>query len=205
MDDTARAAFDRLLDLARSDTGQARRAANFIRASWNADSLGGFDICRPLRPGSGHRRRHGNVFAWIAHRSNAVYPDEYRGAIKGIIEAWRPEVWARSRGPPRLIAPHPFSPQQFEKEADGFALIVERVLHRSARRPDATPPSHKPRLPEQRFLDRQRIEPRHVAARVAAFDIELIGLRDHGEQNRASRLPRPMIGLNHWIRIDSFS
>jgi hypothetical protein len=77
------------------------------------------------------------------------------------------------------------------------------MLHRLARRPDAPPASHEPRLTEQRFLDRQRIEPRHVAARISAFDIELIGLRDHGEQNRASRLPRPMIGLNHRPRIDS--
>ena len=38
------------------------------------------------------------VFAWIANRSNAVYPDEYRGEIEAIIEAWRPEVWARSKG-----------------------------------------------------------------------------------------------------------
>jgi hypothetical protein len=78
------------------------------------------------------------------------------------------------------------------------------MLHRSARRPDAPPASHEPRLTEQRFLDRQGIEPRHVAARISAFDIELIGLRDHVEQNRASRLPRPMIGLNHRTWIDSF-
>jgi hypothetical protein len=109
------------------------------------------------------------------------------------------------RDPPRLIAPHPLSPQQFEEKADGFALVVERMLHCSAHRPDAPPASHEPRLPEQRFFDRQRIEPRHVAARVSAFDIELIGLRDHGDQNRASRLPRPMIGLNHRTWIDSFS
>jgi hypothetical protein len=60
------------------------------------------------------------------------------------------------------------------------------VLDRSARRPDAPPASNEPRLAEQRFLDGQRIEPRHVPTRVAAFDIELIGLRNHAEQNRAS-------------------
>ena len=38
------------------------------------------------------------VFAWIAHLSNAAYPDEYRGEIEGLIEAWRPDVWAQSKG-----------------------------------------------------------------------------------------------------------
>jgi hypothetical protein len=34
----------RLIDLARSDTGQARRAANFLLAWWNARHCGGFDL-----------------------------------------------------------------------------------------------------------------------------------------------------------------
>lgn len=43
MDDWTRAAFERLLKLAQSDTHQSRRAANFLLAWWNADSLGAFD------------------------------------------------------------------------------------------------------------------------------------------------------------------
>lgn len=34
----------RLLDLAQSDTGQARRAANFLLSWWNAHNCGGFDL-----------------------------------------------------------------------------------------------------------------------------------------------------------------
>lgn len=98
MDDTTRAAFERLLDLARSDTGQARRAANFILAWWNAESLGGFDIADLFAQDTAIAADMATVFAWIAHRSNAVYPDDYRGEIEGLIEAWRPEVWARSKG-----------------------------------------------------------------------------------------------------------
>lgn len=97
MDDTTRGAFERLLDLARSDTGQARRAANFILAWWNAESLGGFDIADLFAQDAAIATDMATVFAWIAHRSNAVYPDEYRSEIEGIIEAWRPEVWARSQ------------------------------------------------------------------------------------------------------------
>ena len=42
--DSARAATARLLDLARSDTCQARRAADFLMAWWNGPDLGKFDI-----------------------------------------------------------------------------------------------------------------------------------------------------------------
>lgn len=98
MDDTTRAAFGRLLDLARSDTGQARRAANFILAWWNAESLGAFDIADLFSLDSAIANDMATVFAWIARRSNAIYPEEYRLEIEGLIEAWRPEVWARSLG-----------------------------------------------------------------------------------------------------------
>lgn len=44
MEDIERAAFERLLERAESDTGQAKRVANFILAWWNSDVLGGFDF-----------------------------------------------------------------------------------------------------------------------------------------------------------------
>jgi hypothetical protein len=43
-DTDALAAIYRLVDLARSDTGQARRAANFLLSWWNAQNCGGFDL-----------------------------------------------------------------------------------------------------------------------------------------------------------------
>ncbi|CAN7614251.1 DUF7673 family protein [Devosia sp. LjRoot3] len=107
MDDMTRAAFERLLDLARSDTGQARRAANFILAWWNAESLGAFDIAELFGQDETIAKDMATVFAWIASRSNATYPDEYRSEIEGLIEAWRPEVWARSKG--SLLAGSPVS------------------------------------------------------------------------------------------------
>lgn len=96
MDTETRAAFERLLDLARSDTGQARRAANFILAWWNAESLGAFDIADLFALDLTIARDMATVFSWLASRSNAAYPEEYRTEIEAIIEAWRPEVWARS-------------------------------------------------------------------------------------------------------------
>lgn len=37
-------ALERLIDHAQSDTGQSRRAANFLLAWWNAGDNGGFDL-----------------------------------------------------------------------------------------------------------------------------------------------------------------
>lgn len=40
----ARAALERLIEVARSDTGQSRKVANFLLAWWNAKECGGFDL-----------------------------------------------------------------------------------------------------------------------------------------------------------------
>ena len=41
MDPAARAALDRLIEVARGDTHQCRYTANFLLAWWNAGDLGG--------------------------------------------------------------------------------------------------------------------------------------------------------------------
>lgn len=48
MNDFERAAFERLLGVAKSDSGQCRIVANFILAWWNAGSLVGFDLARSV-------------------------------------------------------------------------------------------------------------------------------------------------------------
>ena len=37
-------ALERLIDIARGDTGQSRKVANFLLAWWNAEECGGFDL-----------------------------------------------------------------------------------------------------------------------------------------------------------------
>jgi hypothetical protein len=96
MDETTRAAFERLLRYARSDTGQSRRVANFILAWWNAEDLGGFDIADVFAVDMAIGQDMATVFTWLAGRSNAEYPDAYRGEIEAIIRLWRPEIWARA-------------------------------------------------------------------------------------------------------------
>ncbi len=96
MDDTTRAAFERLLHIAHSDTGQSRRVANFILAWWDAESLGGFDIADLFSLDRAIAQDLATVFSYVARQSVAGYPDLYRGEIEQIIRLWRPEVWARS-------------------------------------------------------------------------------------------------------------
>jgi hypothetical protein len=95
MDEPTREAFERLLRIAHSDTGQSRRVADFILAWWNADSLGGFDLADLFAVDKAIARDMTSVFAWLASRAEAGYPVDYRAQIEEIIQLWRPEVLER--------------------------------------------------------------------------------------------------------------
>jgi len=99
MDEPTRAAFQRLLKIARTDTGQARRVANFILAWLNADSLGGFDIADLFAVDTKIAADMAMVFSWLARQNEAIYPTEYRAEIEAIIAEWHPEIWVRSQQP----------------------------------------------------------------------------------------------------------
>lgn len=97
MDETTRAAFERLLHIARGDTGQSRRVASFILAWWNADSHGGFDIADLFALDEAIADDMATVFPHIARQHIAAYPDAYRAEIEDVIRLWRPQVWARAQ------------------------------------------------------------------------------------------------------------
>lgn len=96
MDEKTRAAVERLIDVAGSDTGQARRAADFLLAWWNAVDLGAFNLVEAANVDPAIAEDMITVFAFIARHPGAVYPDAYQADIKSIIRQWRPDVWARS-------------------------------------------------------------------------------------------------------------
>lgn len=96
MDETTRGAFERLLRIARGDTHQSRRVANFILAWWNADSLGGFDLADLFTVDAAIAADMAQVFSHVAGLSVAEYPSEHRAEIEAVIAQWRPEIWARS-------------------------------------------------------------------------------------------------------------
>lgn len=94
MNQNTREAFERLLKVARSDSGQSKRVANFILAWWNAASCGGFDITDVFSVDEELAADMAAIFAYVASRSSPEYPEDYRAEIEEIIRRWRPEVWS---------------------------------------------------------------------------------------------------------------
>lgn len=88
------AALERLIAIAKSDTGQSRKCADFLLAWWNAGSCGGFDLTTLWGVDTAIANDMGVVFGLIASEHN--YPDSvgrgYRGDFEEIIAAWRPEL-----------------------------------------------------------------------------------------------------------------
>lgn len=97
MDEVTRAALDRLLVLADSDTGQSRRAANFILAWWNAEALGGFDLADLFSVDATVARDMSRIFNYLATHPDVVYPKDRRPQIEAIMRRWRPEAWERAQ------------------------------------------------------------------------------------------------------------
>ncbi|WP_341767798.1 MULTISPECIES: DUF7673 family protein [Achromobacter] len=88
------AALERLIDIARRDTGQSQRVADFLLAWWNATSCGGFDLVD-----------FWSVDAEIADdmlvvigliRESRAYPDTLgtpvHEAFKELVNIWRPQL-----------------------------------------------------------------------------------------------------------------
>ena len=91
-DVTAAAALRRLLDLARGDTGQCRKAADFLLAWWNAGSCGGravTDLWTVDRAIADDMLR---VATFIA--ANHEYPNAYglRAEFEALVARWRPHL-----------------------------------------------------------------------------------------------------------------
>ncbi|MBB4001256.1 hypothetical protein GGR03_000303 [Aurantimonas endophytica] len=97
MNDFERAACERLLNIAKDDTGQSRIVANFILAWWNAGSLGGFNLAELFLLDNAISSDIATIVVCLARNDEAFYPTEYRSDIEAVIAQWRPEVWQASR------------------------------------------------------------------------------------------------------------
>ena len=86
-----RAAVDRLFDLARSDTGQARRAANFLLAWHNGKDCGGFDLADLFAVDREVSTDMASVFAFLGQHPGAIYPDAFghKDDIVVLLRYWR--------------------------------------------------------------------------------------------------------------------
>lgn len=95
MNEQEQAALERLLDVARSDTGQSSRCANFLLAWWNATSCGGFDFT-DLWMVDGQLADDMLTVAGLICRANC-YPGSfgYGADFEQLVELWRPDLVAR--------------------------------------------------------------------------------------------------------------
>ena len=89
-------ALDRLIRIAKSDTGQSRRVADFLLAWWNAGSCGSFDLTNLWGVDTAIAIDMQTVFGLIAGIHS--YPDSlgYKEDFLAIIEQWRPELCQES-------------------------------------------------------------------------------------------------------------
>lgn len=85
-------ALERLIDIAKRDTGQSRYVADFLLAWWNAGTCGGFDLTNLWAVDTAISDDMATVFAMIAKTSK--YPDSlgYETDFRAIVRAWRPEL-----------------------------------------------------------------------------------------------------------------
>ena len=86
------AALERRLAHAQRNSGQSRRAADFLLAWWNSASCGGFDLTSLWSLDAAILADMTVVFGLIG-RINS-YPDRfgYEADFKAIVKSWRPEL-----------------------------------------------------------------------------------------------------------------
>lgn len=82
-------ALERLIQVAKMDTGQSGRVANFLLAWWNAPEQGGFDLTDLWAVDDALKEHMLTVIKMIANRR--VYPDKlgYGSDFEKIIKQWR--------------------------------------------------------------------------------------------------------------------
>jgi hypothetical protein len=90
MHSAQRAALERLIAIARSDTGQSRRVAGFLLAWWNTQECGGFDLTDLWGVDRSIAADMLTVFALLIECRD--YPDGlgYREQFEAIVRFWRP-------------------------------------------------------------------------------------------------------------------
>ncbi len=91
MDPETRAALERLIRVAQSDTGQSRHIADLLLAWWSASENGGFDFTSFWKIDDKLVTDSLELIKWIS--GHCCYPDElgYGEQFKAIWKQWRSE------------------------------------------------------------------------------------------------------------------
>ncbi|MFX1722322.1 DUF7673 family protein [Paraburkholderia sp. A1RO-5L] len=92
MNPNEKEALERLIEIARRDTGQSRRVADFLLAWWNAGQCGGFDFTTAWGVDDAIATDMVTVFGLIVRVNK--YPDTlgYEAEFNDIVREWRPEL-----------------------------------------------------------------------------------------------------------------
>jgi hypothetical protein len=87
-----KAALERLIRIAQSDTGQSRMTAEFLLSWWNAANCGGFDLTTIWGVDVEIAADMVTVFGLVACCHH--YPDDlgYGEEFRRIVHAWRPAL-----------------------------------------------------------------------------------------------------------------
>ena len=90
-DAAARHALDRLIEIARSDTGQARRVANFLLAWWNGDDCGHFPIADLFGVDATIATHMTIIIGFLGQHEGAIYPDAFgrKAEMIELVRRWR--------------------------------------------------------------------------------------------------------------------
>jgi hypothetical protein len=93
LQDRERAALERLIQIAQSDTGQSRRVADFLLAWWNAAECGGFDLTDVWAVDASIAEDMLTIFTLLTVHHN--YPDTlgYGKQFAALVHAWRPALF----------------------------------------------------------------------------------------------------------------
>ena len=96
MDHDVEGAVRRLLTIAKSDTGQSRRVADFLLAWWNGNDLGHFPIEHLWNVDAAISADMVTILSYLSHQPNAVYADAFGfdADMRALVERWRPEMLA---------------------------------------------------------------------------------------------------------------
>ena len=90
-----KSALNRLIDLARADTGQSARVTNFLLAWWDGDQWGNFPLTDLFRVDRDVAADMATVFAFLGQHGGALYIgafcDQYRGEMGRLVDRWRPD------------------------------------------------------------------------------------------------------------------
>lgn len=96
----AEAALARLIAVARADTHQAGRVANFLLAWWNGPDLGDFPVADLFGLDRALGRDVATIVGFLADHPGAIYANAFgaQAAMEELVALWRPEVLARAAG-----------------------------------------------------------------------------------------------------------